>query len=153
MDDLLTTCDNPSCGGPLSEEPFKARFSSLMFCSPKCRHNDGCRRRQAARRAADPEGVREYERWHKVRAKYGITKDDFTRLWDEQGGECAICRVDLATVKCCIDHDHQTSEVRGLLCNVCNQGIGYFGDDPERLSVAAAYLRSRGRRGVTLSGD
>jgi hypothetical protein len=75
--------------------------------------------------------------------KYGITEAEWDALFTMQEGRCVICAVDLATVKACVDHDHVTGEVRGLLCNVCNQGLGYFGDDPDRLLAAAAYLVGR----------
>lgn len=94
------------------------------------------RERAARRRAKHPD----YERWLKIKKKYGITKDDYDALWEKQDGRCAICAVDLATVKACVDHCHQSSEVRGLLCNTCNQGLGYFADDPGRLLAAVAYL-------------
>lgn len=77
-------------------------------------------------------------------AKYGITTDEYDRLLDEQGGVCAICRLDssssLRGKLMAVDHCHDTGKVRGLLCSPCNTGIGHLKDDPDRLMAAAAYL-------------
>lgn len=40
-----------------------------------------------------------------------------------------------------VDHDHNTKEVRGILCRQCNQGIGLFAEDTVRLENAIAYLK------------
>jgi hypothetical protein len=40
-----------------------------------------------------------------------------------------------------IDHDHTTGQIRGVICSVCNVGIGHSDGDPDRLVRAAAYLR------------
>lgn len=98
------------------------------------------REKARLRRLADPVGVAAYERAIKLRKKYGITVEDWDRMYDQQLGRCAICFCTLADVKTCVDHNHQTGEVRGLLCNTCNQGLGYFGEDLERMRRAIAYL-------------
>ena len=52
--------------------------------------------------------------------------------------ECEICL--FSHEKLCIDHDHKTNRVRGLLCAHCNQGIGHFRDNIKTLESAIAYL-------------
>ena len=39
-----------------------------------------------------------------------------------------------------IDHNHVTGEIRGLLCNACNKGIGFLNDDIRLLKNAIKYL-------------
>lgn len=70
-------------------------------------------------------------------AKYGITKEDIHRITSTNGGLCEICGVRPGE---CIDHDHETGRVRGHLCGMCNKGLGFFGDDLDKLRAAAVYL-------------
>ena len=51
--------------------------------------------------------------------------------------ECVICGSEESLV---VDHDHSTGQIRGLLCQRCNLGIGHFRDDPLLLEFAAQYL-------------
>lgn len=79
-----------------------------------------------------------------LRFAYGVSPEDVAEMRERQGGACAICgRTDL---RLNVDHDHATGEIRGLLCDPCNRGIGQLGDDPERLLRAVAYLTDK-RRG------
>lgn len=88
---------------------------------------------------------KECTRWIRREETYGITREQYDRLLQEQGGRCAICGTahvptdmhpDLV-----IDHDHSTGKVRGLLCPNCNQGIGHLKDSAETTDRASAYLR------------
>jgi Recombination endonuclease VII len=103
-------------------------------------------------RQADPEfraKQRErYEKWRKndprgvtrisIGRLYGLTLDDWDRMLIEQLGCCAICNE--AVLELHVDHCHESDIVRGLLCTSCNNGLGRFGDDPERLRRAADYI-------------
>lgn len=73
--------------------------------------------------------------------KYGITTHDYNRLFDEQGGKCAICeRHQTGIVKrLFIDHDHTTGKVRGLLCNRCNTAVGFV--ETSDVAKIQKYLR------------
>ena len=62
-----------------------------------------------------------------------------TKLNELQSRRCAICH---QVFKLSLDHDHRTDEIRGLLCNPCNSGLGFFKDDLKLLEAAANYLRN-----------
>ncbi|SHU54419.1 endonuclease VII domain-containing protein [Mycobacteroides abscessus] len=56
-----------------------------------------------------------------IEATYGITPAEYQALYTAQGGVCAICqRATGKTRRLAVDHNHQTGEVRGLLCKTCN---------------------------------
>ncbi len=78
---------------------------------------------------------------HNIKKKYGITPDDWDRMYEQQGGKCAICSCDCTTGrKLAVDHCHTSGNVRGLLCAKCNQGLGYFDDNTDFLGKAIEYL-------------
>ncbi|MBA2411873.1 MAG: hypothetical protein H0V63_03480 [Burkholderiaceae bacterium] len=92
----------------------------------------------SAWRAANPERQIDYQR----RYTYGTDGRD---LLASQGGLCAICACDLASLppnQQHLDHCHETKRVRGWLCHGCNTGIGKLKDDPALLRAALAYLET-----------
>jgi len=90
--------------------------------------------------ARHPEARRREKRNAHLKTRYGMNQVQYEALFEAQRGCCAICRTKAARILD-IDHDHQTGEVRGLLCKDCNIGIGRFKDQPERLESAIRYLR------------
>ena len=70
---------------------------------------------------------------------YGVTKEDYDRMYEGQNGECNICNKYYELLF--IDHCHNDGHVRGLLCNSCNRGLGVFKDDISLLEKAIAHLR------------
>jgi hypothetical protein len=80
------------------------------------------------------------DRRHRAPVKYGITEEQYRAFEIAQQGECAICGRQESRRRLSIDHDHETGEVRGLLCNNCNSGIGKLGDSVAHLQAAIAYL-------------
>ena len=87
-----------------------------------------------------------------MKYKYGVSPEQFLKTWDDQNGECAICKdtlPDLAIYEnrkrgYAIDHNHDTGEFRGILCTECNTLLGMSGDSPGILKEAIKYLESRG---------
>lgn len=90
---------------------------------------------------------REYHRYRHLEKKYGLTSVEYEARKTAQKNLCAICN-NPETALCRggriselhVDHDHNSGEIRGLLCNKCNRGLGYFVDDPTILRAAADYL-------------
>lgn len=74
--------------------------------------------------------------------RYGITIDDYNKMFYLQEGKCAICNIHQSCFKraLSIDHNHQTGVVRGLLCQRCNVMLGYAKDNVCILQNAANYL-------------
>jgi hypothetical protein len=81
---------------------------------------------------------------------YGITRADYERLRQVQGGLCYICRRATGKQKRLpVDHNHATKEVRGLLCGPCNKGVlGHLRDDIAALQRAIDYLTNPPAREV-----
>lgn len=95
----------------------------------------------ADKKELDPIGTRIALKNTNLMRNYNITIEEYNKLLEEQEGKCAIC--DKLMVEPHLDHDHSTGKIRALLCQQCNMGIGMFGDDPDLVVKAAAYLKSK----------
>jgi|APFre7841882654_1041346.scaffolds.fasta_scaffold89221_2 hypothetical protein len=60
-----------------------------------------------------------------LKYEYGITLDDYNKMFNKQEGKCAICQRHQNELKktLCVDHDHKTGKVRELLCMNCNTDL------------------------------
>jgi len=98
--------------------------------------------REAAKRWRDknPDAKPANKRSSTLKFKYGITEADYQAMLQGQDGKCAICGQPPIKRQLCVDHNHQTNAIRGLLCRNCNMGIGYLQDNSALLRAAAQYL-------------
>ena len=77
---------------------------------------------------------------------FGITRQEYAEMFHAQNGVCAICsQPETATrngrIKAlAVDHDHESGEIRGLLCSDCNTGIGKLKEDRDIMVSAIRYL-------------
>lgn len=145
--DANKTCNRCKATKPVAEFPMNRTYRGRRYPHGTCR---ACRREQCRQWSKTDRG-KQVKRAGILRRQYRISEAEYAAMLERQGGVCAICRKPetftnrrAAPVTCqlAVDHDHATGTVRGLLCSACNVGIGNFGDDPDRLRIAAAYLES-----------
>lgn len=162
----MRTCQSKGCQNSLSGKRVAAKWCSSR-CASRARRqqNPGptrafprqhhkCQRRGCTNSL---EGKRSDAKWCPTRCtalgwrsqnpgrqahlnrkfKYNLGEETYESLLHAQGHACAICEKIVPLV---VDHDHETGEVRGLLCRTCNLGIGYLQDLESLCSRAATYL-------------
>lgn len=84
-----------------------------------------------------------------LRRKFGITVEEYEIMYQEQEGKCKICGKEEWNIhhatgepqRLAVDHCKETGKVRGLLCALCNKGIGSLLHDKQILLSAIQYLR------------
>lgn len=92
-----------------------------------------------------PKGKRRKIHWSLL-GNHGMTIEEYDEKMILQNGRCAICNRPVNEKKSlAVDHDHETEENRGLLCEACNRGLGMLQDSPEILRAALAYLALWGK--------
>jgi hypothetical protein len=116
----------------------KMKASSVGYAHIKeLRKKADGKRGPSIHRAKDRRDTRLWEN-HRIR------RSDYDRMVVAQVYGCAICGADESAERhgvFCVDHNHKTGKIRALLCVKCNQGLGCFGDDPNRLRLALLYLK------------
>lgn len=142
----MKICSKCGNGKPLSEFGKASRMKDgLRTWCKECVNKDNNSRYH---RHTDEQ--REAHRWSSRKSqikRYGITVEQYEAMWESQGGKCKICGDPIMSHSnekhkvACIDHDHKTLKVRGLLCWHCNIGLGKFFDSAERLENAIKYLK------------
>jgi hypothetical protein len=75
-----------------------------------------------------------------LQREHGLSLDEYTVIFDKQGGVCAICGGPPSKKMLVVDHCHKTGKIRGLLCNQCNLNLGGFKDSISNLASAIKYL-------------
>ena len=156
-DDLENSKVCSKCKFRLPREAFHKLSKSKDGLQPRCRncyrdwYNERYQANPEFREKRGEHFAKFYEETYPSRREkqnnaklfkmYGITREQFTEMSAAQGDVCRICkRPPQGKTRLSVDHVHETGQVRGLLCDPCNTGLGMFGDDPERLSAAIRYL-------------
>ncbi len=116
----MLSCTKCKCEKPATAEYFPLHNKKLNGLDSWCR----------ACRATYRSGIN--------RGRFrDVISDEALKDLKQSIKQCVICG---AEEKLVVDHDHKTGQIRGMLCNHCNRGLGHFKDDPMLLEFAAQYL-------------
>lgn len=145
------TCRTCSQTKPVEEFTVSSRAYGRIYYASDCK--ECCRSKHKKRwssmskeerqtRNAVGNAKKEYHKNYRLITKYGITLEQFNIMYQEQQGQCAICSIQVPDSKICVDHNHNTGQVRQLLCHNCNVLLGHAFEDPSLLTKCAEYLNA-----------
>lgn len=126
---------------PPYKDPEKRKEKDKEYQRKWARSEKGRKSKSAANkrwRAKNPNYASEHGR----KVLYGLTPTEVQHLIDNQNGKCAICNtpfIELPPRRTCVDHCHETGEIRGMLCSSCNLKLGWLERNTERIN---AYLKN-----------
>lgn len=129
------------CKQPREKKEFRARSDRKSGWASWC---SGCLNQwRRNSKIQDPEKWTDSQFAYDLKRNYGITIENFDKMFEDQKGLCACCGASHVDFKrrLHVDHHHVSNQVRGLLCTRCNPGLGYFEDSIEKLEMAINYLR------------
>ena len=141
LEDFKRHAASPGGRTYVCKDCLRARREAVSHLTPderRLRQLDMLRERYAS----NPE-YRERQKNNRRKSVYGISPEVYNALLERQGGVCAICfqpPEGEGQRGFHLDHDHGSSQIRGLLCFMCNRGLGDFADNVERLRAAIRYL-------------
>jgi hypothetical protein len=138
-------CDTEKTGDKFHiQKQRKAKGRLVGYLSSLCKDCHASEIRKSRKSEYDKERWSGYRFKQFLQDRYGLLPDQYAEILRNQDGKCVICGMSGSGEKdkrrLHVDHDHETGEIRGLLCNNCNNGLGRFKDNPFLLRKAANYL-------------
>lgn len=121
-----------SAKGKMTEAAYRVRTRDSRLAKERIRH-------------ATPMAKRR-QRIASLKYYHGVTIEWWEALFNSQERKCAVCKSDDPADgkgRWHTDHNHDTGEIRGILCANCNKALGHAKDDPSRLRMLAEYLEER----------
>lgn len=131
-------------------KPCASKISTRNYHANKEKHRErhkdwywnrgGKEHRRKQRRTLEGQKPRRLEAWK--RQGINLTWEEFKDLHEKQNGKCAICEAQEEELErlLAVDHDHDTGEVRGLICGPCNLFIGHLELHRSNLEQALNYI-------------
>ena len=125
----MKVCKHCGVSKPLTE--FYPRNNGCKVC---------CNLRASEWNKNNPDKVKDIRRKNKLKQKYGITVDEYDKMFEEQNGVCYLCGNTHDRRHLNVDHCHTTGKIRKLLCDKCNMALGLVNDSKELLTKMIGYL-------------
>lgn len=135
---LKLPADHPHAGGRECTSCKKFKDASQFSIERDRRALTGVAMRSKCRQCNETTKYKSF-----IKRTYDLTYEDYEELLESQNNCCAICGSRIGnskTSRLFVDHCHNTTKVRGLLCSNCNHGLGQFKDSPKLLKRAIEYL-------------
>lgn len=127
-----------TCG---EEKPTDEFYFQRRACKPCVRED------QRRFRDSQPD----YNHARNLQRRYGLSVDEYQTLLANQNFACPICEVEISNTieykgkrPVAVDHNHETGDVRGILCSMCNLMLGHARENTSILYRAIVYLSERG---------
>ena len=128
-----------TCAGKVNGNLYKAHMLyECEFCGDKFKGWPG--QKWCDTCVPKPPKPGTYNKWGTLATRYGLSKEKHAALYKSQGGQCLLCEKK-ATV---VDHDHETGEVRGMLCQACNRLLSGFDMSTEWVVSALKHVGKLG---------
>ena len=111
---------------PICKKEFKKNTPNQICCRKTIDCNKEADKLIQKKHSSKPRR-KEYVRNHKLKSQYGITLEKFLSIRKNQNNICPICNENFSTMidrDICIDHNHRTKNIRGVICRQCNILIG-----------------------------
>ena len=93
-------------------------------------------KRAIERSKEDPEARRDQQRASRLKVPVAQVRLAIARC----NGKCECCSMPLSHREMCVDHDHETGKIRGVLCLFCNALEGMLNKKKERVQQLLSYL-------------
>lgn len=139
----MKTCIKPDCKqiNPQPLDRFYKHPTNIDGLSGSCKTCYNLAR--LAWNRNNPQQYREGYQKRRLKLYFNMSIEQYNELLTKQNNCCAICGKNSKEFNklLAVDHDHETGEVRGLLCSNCNTGIGMLQDSTKLLDKAKEYLK------------
>lgn len=119
---------------------YHSKYYKTLYATTEGKMKLNARSKNYHETAAGQITARRANRKHRCKL-YGLTVEEYNLLLLSQNGKCAVCGYGQEE-SLCIDHNHKTDKIRGLLCHRCNRVLGSVYDDPVILQKLIKYLEN-----------